>query len=103
MIARQIYLNHEKSRPDNSRRHEIFSSLNCNIFLYPTFHSNGDLVREDLDLLDKVPDQLLIIGERFIFCLLDGFSQSCNPLFMSWQLFFARSSSTASANSRTTG
>ena len=72
----------QKSRPGIPRRHEIFSSLNYDVLLCSALHRDGELVWKDSDLLDKVPYQLLIIGEHFILCLFDGFSQSSNPIFV---------------------
>ena len=72
----------QKSRPGIPRRHEIFSSLNCDVFLGATFHRHGELVWKDSDLLDKIPHQLLIIGEHLILCFLDGFPQNNNPFFV---------------------
>ena len=72
----------QKSRPGILRRHEIFSSLNYDVFLCSTLYRDGELVWKDSDLLYEVSDQLLIIGEHLILCLFDGFSQSSNPFFV---------------------
>lgn len=61
----------QKSRPGIPRRHEIFSSLNCDVFLCSTLHRDGELGGKDSDLLDEVSDQLPIIAFLLpISCLL---------------------------------
>jgi hypothetical protein len=42
----------------------------------------GSAIQITVFLLDKIPHQLLIIGEHLILCLCDGFSQCNNPIFI---------------------
>lgn len=83
-----MFLSSIKKCPGIPRRNKLFSSLNCNVFLGATFHRHGELVWKDSDLLDKIPHQLLIIGEHLILCLCDGFSQCNNPIFITLLLSF---------------
>lgn len=73
MITQGHILTTTKAVPEYPRRHELFSSLYCNVFLGSTPHCDGEPIREDLDLLYEVPNQLLIVSEHLSLCLIDCF------------------------------